>query len=63
MPAVVERDRAPTSKRERSDPAGMYPVHLLVGGKAVHQHDRLALALVEIGDLDLAIPETRHGAF
>ena len=48
MPAVIERDRAPTSTRERSDPAGMHPVHLLVGGEAVHQHNRLALALVEI---------------
>jgi hypothetical protein len=63
MPAVIERDRAPASAGERRDPTGMYPIHLLVGGEAVHQHNWLALALVEINDLDLAIPETWHGAF
>ena len=34
---------------------GLHPVHLLGGGKAVHQHDRIAVALVEIGDLDAAV--------
>ena len=32
----------------------------LRGGEAVHEHDRLALALVEIGDLDGAVVECRH---
>ena len=41
-------------------PAGRDPVHFLVRRKAVHEHDRLALALVEEGDLHAVMGETRH---
>ena len=58
--AIVERDDAAIVARQRRDPAGLHPVHLRVRGKAVHQHDRLARALVEIGDLDVSVPESRH---
>ena len=47
MAAIVERDDAAAGARQRRDPAGIDPVHLLGGGEAVHQHDRRALALVE----------------
>ena len=47
--------RASASRPSRAD-----PVHLLVGGKAVHQDDRIALALVEIGDLDVSVSESWH---
>ncbi len=55
MAAIVERDGAPAGAGQRRDPAGMQPVHLLGRGKAVHQHDRLALPFVEIGDLDAVV--------
>ena len=29
----------------------------------MHQHDRLALALVKIGDFNVAVVETRHQVF
>ena len=45
---------------QRGGPAGHHPVRLLVGGKAVHEHDRIALAFVEIGDRDVSIVECRH---
>ena len=47
--------------RQRRDPAGLHPVHLLGGGEAVHQHDRLALARIEKGDLDRTVVKGCHG--
>src|SRR5437763_59788 len=58
--AIIERDHAAVVAHERRDPAGLHPVDLLVGGKAMHQDDRLARALVEIGDLDVTMCESRH---
>src|SRR5258707_1160066 len=46
---------------ERRDPAGMHPVRLLVGGKAMDEHDRIAGALVQVGDLDRAGMERSRG--
>src|SRR5215207_2327981 len=39
VPAVVERDRTLASFDKRGDPARMDPVHMSIGGKAVHEHD------------------------
>ena len=55
VPAIVERDHPAAVAPQRRGPAGHHPVHLLVGGKAVHQDDRIALAFVEIRDLDVTI--------
>ena len=41
-------------------PGRIDPVHILGRGKAVHQNDGIALAFVEIGNLDPGIVETRH---
>src|SRR5665213_1926718 len=60
MPAIVERDGAPTGAGERAYPARIEPVRFLGGGKTVHQHDRLALPLVEIGDFHITVFETCH---
>jgi hypothetical protein len=60
--AIVERDDTAAGADERRDPAGIDPVHLFVGGKAVDEHDRLALPFVEIGDLHFAVHEIRHQA-
>jgi len=60
VPSIVERDDAALGPHQRADPAGIDPVDLFAGGKAVHQHNRLALTLVEIRDLDIAIFETCH---
>ena len=58
--AVVERDGAAAGAGERTHPSGIDPVHLLGRGKAVHQDDGLALAFVEISDLDFAMSEIWH---
>jgi len=63
VPAVIERNRTPAGARERRHPAWQDPVRLLGGGEAMDQHDRGALTLVEIGDLDLAVPESWHKDF
>ena len=60
VPAIVERNHTPSITRERRHPAGLHPVHLLGGGEAVHQHNRFAIALVEIGNLDPAVSKARH---
>src|SRR5262249_60298309 len=57
MAAIVERDHAPAGLGQRRDPAGMHPVDRGGRGEAVHQDDRLALPLVEKGDLDAAVLE------
>jgi hypothetical protein len=56
--SVVERDHASAGAGERCDPTGVHPIHFLGGSEAVHKHDRLPLPFVEIGNLDVAIPET-----
>src|SRR5947199_7915234 len=60
MAAVVERDDAALVACQGRDPGGLHPVRLLVGGKAMDQDDRLALASVEIRDLDVIVLECRH---
>src|SRR5262249_52044535 len=60
MAAIVERDDAAARTRKRRYPAGIDPVHFLVGSKAMDEHDRLALPFVEIADLDLTMREMRH---
>jgi len=62
MPAIVERDDAAARPRERRHPAGRDPVHLLVGGKAVDEHDRLALAFIEKCDVHVVVGEARRAA-
>src|ERR1700722_10152344 len=61
MAAIIERDDAAPCPFQRRHPARQDPVYLLVGGKAVHQHDRLAFALIEEGYLHTVVAKTRHG--
>jgi hypothetical protein len=56
--SVVERNHASAGPGKRRDPTGMYPIYFLGGSETVHKHDRRALAFVEIGNLDVAIPKT-----
>ena len=58
--AIVERDHAAAGARERRDPARLHPVHLLVGRKAVHQDDRLALPFIEKRNLHRPVTKARH---
>jgi hypothetical protein len=51
---------AATGARERRHPAGMDPVHLLGGGKAVYENDRFALAPVKERDPDIVVLKARH---
>ena len=60
MAAIVEGDDTASGARERCHPAGKNPIHLLGGGKAVHEHDWLALAFVEKGDFHPVMREARH---
>ena len=41
-------------------PARIDPVHLLVGGKAVNENDRIAGSLIEKGELDGSVLECWH---
>src|SRR6185437_7686415 len=60
MPTIVERDHAPSGARQRRHPAGRNPIYFLGGSKTMHQHDRLAFAFVEVGDLDIAMTKEWH---
>src|SRR5262249_32289675 len=60
--AVVESDHAAARARQRRYPARRDPVHFLVGSKTMDEHDRLALPLVEIGNLDPTVREMRHAS-
>src|ERR1700712_1391819 len=63
MAAIVERDDAAAVLLQVGDPGRIDPVHVLAGGKAMHENDRIALAFVEIGYFDSAVVETRHHGF
>ena len=63
MAAIVERDDAAAAPLQLRDPGGIDPVDVLGRGKAVHQHDRIALALIEVGNFDGAVVKTRHRLF
>src|SRR5262249_978476 len=60
MAAIVERDDAAARTRKRRYPAGIGPVHFLVGSEAMHESDWLALPFVEISDLDLIMRKMCH---
>jgi hypothetical protein len=60
--AVVERKRAPAGGGKRGDPAGCRPIRLFVRREAVDEQDRLALPLVELGDLGSVVAKSWHGA-
>src|SRR5690242_3018777 len=63
MSAIVERDHASIGSCQRRDPARLDPVHFFGGRKSVHEHNRVALTLIEIGDFDLAVLEPGHAWF
>src|SRR5258705_10837236 len=60
MAAIVQRDDTPTRLGQRRDPARMHPVDGCGRRKAVNENDRIALPLVEVGNLDLVVPEALH---
>ena len=59
--AIVERDDTPAGAGQCRDPAGMNPIGRGVRRKAMHQDDRLPLAFIQEGKLDIAVMETLHG--
>src|ERR1700757_2990879 len=63
MAAIVERDDPAAVFLQLRDPGRIDPVDVFGRGKAVHQHDRIALAFVEIGNFDIAVMEVRHWHF
>ena len=60
--AIIEGDDATPGASEGRHPARIDPVDLFVGGKAVDEHDRLALAFVEESNLHIVMHKTRHAA-
>src|SRR5262249_19020661 len=58
--AVIESDRAPAGPPPGRPPAGIDPIDGGARGKAVNEHHRLALALVEKGDVDTVVAEALH---
>jgi hypothetical protein len=58
--AIVEGDDATAAFLQVRNPGRIDPVHVLAGGKPVHQHNRIALAFVEIGNFNSAVMKTRH---
>src|SRR6185437_584577 len=63
MAAIIERDDAAAVLPQLRDPGRIDPVDVLGRRKAVHEHDRIALALIEIGNFDIAMVEARHSHF
>src|SRR5689334_14581098 len=63
MPAIVEHNSSSARTVESADPLRLHPIHFLCGRKTMDEHDRLTFPLVEIGDLDVAVPETWHGLY
>src|SRR4051812_1878491 len=63
MAAIVERDDAAAVLPQLGNPGRIHPVDVLGRGEAVHEQNRIALALVEIGDFNIAIVKTRHRSF
>src|SRR5713226_6292734 len=60
MAAIVECDDAAAVFLQLRNPGRIYPVHILGRRKAVHEQDRIALAFVEVGNLNSAVMKTRH---
>jgi hypothetical protein len=60
MAAIVERDDAAAVFLQLRNPGRIDPVDILARRKAMHQHDRIALALVEIGNFNSAVVKARH---
>ena len=58
--AIVERDRPVPVLAQLRHPGRIHPVHILGRRKTVHQQDRIALAFVEVGNLNSAVMKTRH---
>ncbi|KRR26010.1 hypothetical protein CQ13_23645 [Bradyrhizobium retamae] len=63
MAAIVERDHAAAVFPQIGNPGRINPIHVLAGGKAMHEDDRIALAFVEISNFDSAVVKTRHHQF
>ena len=62
MAAIVERDDAAAVLLQFGNPGRIDPVDVLARGEAVHEHNRIALAFVEIGNFNSAVVKTRHQA-
>src|SRR5262249_53607 len=60
MPAQIERHDAPPRPHQHRDPAAALPILLNARRKAVHQHDRVALALILIRNRRTADLERLH---
>jgi len=63
MAAVVECDDAAAVFLQLRNPGRIHPVHILGRRKAMHEQDRIALAFVEVGNLNSAVVKTRHRSF
>jgi len=61
--AIVQRDDAAAVFLQIGNPGRIDPVDVLAGGEAVHENDRIALTLVEIGNFDVAVVKARHQQF
>src|SRR5690349_17006466 len=58
--AIIERDRATPGASECRYPAGHHPIDLLIGGEAMHEHNRLALPFIQEGDVDPLMLKSWH---
>src|SRR6267154_5617439 len=63
MAAVVECDDAAAVFLQLRNPGRIHPVHILGRRKAMHQQDRIAVAFVEVGNLNSAVVKIRHRSF
>src|SRR4029077_10492721 len=63
MAAIVEGKDAAAAFLQLRNPGRINPVHVLSRGETMHEHDRIPLALVEIGNFNSAVMKTRHRSF
>ena len=62
MAAIVERDHPVAGLGQSLDPAGGHPVDDMARAEAVDQEDRLAVALIDEGQIEAIMMEELHGA-
>src|SRR6516165_9085613 len=63
MAAIVESNDAASAFLQLRNPGRINPVHVLGRGESMHEQDRIAFALVEIGNFNSAVMKTRHRSF
>ena len=60
MAAIVKGNGAPARPGQRRHPTRGHPVDGCGRSKTMNEHDRVAFALIEVGNLDPIVPKGLH---